>query len=128
MEEHVTITLSLSTVTVPVGSQDRTANTKVDMNTSEIVCLCICSLYLFSTYILPFPLVACKPSCQNGGTCIAGLCICPRDYNGSYCQHSSFNNCECVCSECLCICVCLCEAENETVLTSVRHSPPCFSS
>ena len=48
MEEHVTITLSLSTVTVPVGSQDRTANTKVDMNTSKN---CV-SVHLFSILVL----------------------------------------------------------------------------
>ena len=100
-----------------------------DYEHKQKLCVCAFVLYLLlRTYILPFPLVACNPSCQNGGSCIAGSCVCPREYNGSYCQHSSFNNCECVCSECLCICACLCEVESEAVLTSACHSPLCLSS
>ncbi|XP_022097519.1 uncharacterized protein LOC110982993 isoform X2 [Acanthaster planci] len=28
----------------------------------------------------------CRPSCQNGGTCLDGICTCPPEFTGHYCQ------------------------------------------
>ncbi len=31
----------------------------------------------------------CTPSCQNGGTCIGGQCLCPNQFIGEYCRIAS---------------------------------------
>ncbi|XP_055860614.1 uncharacterized protein LOC106074349 isoform X2 [Biomphalaria glabrata] len=31
--------------------------------------------------------IVCSPACENGGTCIHGICSCAHNYTGTYCQN-----------------------------------------
>ena len=63
------------------------------------VCVCVC-VCVFYPHCYSTDEDTCFPSCENGGTCVLGECLCPLNY-------SSGSFCECKCSVCVCVCACV---------------------